>query len=178
MVRLGVDFVSYTLADGRPLLRDITVRVGAGERVALIGANGAGKSTLLQIAAGDLRPESGAVSRIGSLGVMRQFITGDTVRGLLLSVAPPAIRDAAARLARTEAAMADRSTTQSQMAFATAVTDWGDAGGYDAEVLWDTCTVAALGIPFDQCRDRPLSDRKSTRLNSSHVAISYAVFCL
>src|SRR6202045_1617432 len=25
---------------------------------------------------------------------------------------------------------------------------------------------------------RPSSDRKSTRLNSSHVAISYAVFCL
>src|SRR5437870_6283141 len=27
-------------------------------------------------------------------------------------------------------------------------------------------------------RDRPARDRKSTRLNSSHVAISYAVFCL
>src|SRR5439155_23929870 len=27
-------------------------------------------------------------------------------------------------------------------------------------------------------RDRPDGDRKSTRLNSSHVAISYAVFCL
>src|SRR5262245_65978764 len=27
-------------------------------------------------------------------------------------------------------------------------------------------------------RDRPLSDRKSTRLNSSHLGISYAVFCL
>src|SRR5690625_5817818 len=26
--------------------------------------------------------------------------------------------------------------------------------------------------------DRPAEDRKSTRLNSSHVAISYAVFCL
>src|SRR5690625_7334603 len=25
---------------------------------------------------------------------------------------------------------------------------------------------------------RPITDRKSTRLNSSHVAISYAVFCL
>src|SRR5690625_7048332 len=31
--------------------------------------------------------------------------------------------------------------------------------------------VVALSIPGDQ-------DRKSTRLNSSHVAISYAVFCL
>src|SRR5437870_10201762 len=28
------------------------------------------------------------------------------------------------------------------------------------------------------CRSRPSQDRKSTRLNSSHVAISYAVFCL
>src|SRR5271166_6986547 len=28
------------------------------------------------------------------------------------------------------------------------------------------------------CPDRPQGDRKSTRLNSSHVAISYAVFCL
>src|SRR5690625_7014047 len=27
-------------------------------------------------------------------------------------------------------------------------------------------------------RHHPLGDRKSTRLNSSHVAISYAVFCL
>src|SRR5690625_5805528 len=27
-------------------------------------------------------------------------------------------------------------------------------------------------------RDAPNTDRKSTRLNSSHVAISYAVFCL
>src|SRR5207253_9847221 len=27
-------------------------------------------------------------------------------------------------------------------------------------------------------RPRPPTDRKSTRLNSSHVAISYAVFCL
>src|SRR5256885_3641105 len=26
--------------------------------------------------------------------------------------------------------------------------------------------------------DRPASDRKSTRLNSSHLVISYAVFCL
>src|SRR5690606_41478540 len=31
----------------------------------------------------------------------------------------------------------------------------------------------ALGIPED-----PVRDRKSTRLNSSHVKISYAVFCL
>src|SRR5215208_7782108 len=33
-------------------------------------------------------------------------------------------------------------------------------------------------IAFDGYPDGPVRDRKSTRLNSSHVAISYAVFCL
>src|SRR5207253_8912877 len=31
---------------------------------------------------------------------------------------------------------------------------------------------------IDRAVERPFADRKSTRLNSSHVAISYAVFCL
>src|SRR5690625_6347231 len=36
-----------------------------------------------------------------------------------------------------------------------------------------------LAIPhLTQTQDNVLLDRKSTRLNSSHVAISYAVFCL
>src|SRR5439155_26771239 len=38
--------------------------------------------------------------------------------------------------------------------------------------------VPALGIGFSHHNTaRPLADRKSTRLNSSHVATSYAVFC-
>src|SRR5437660_3061636 len=32
--------------------------------------------------------------------------------------------------------------------------------------------------PLDEWTSPPFEDRKSTRLNSSHVAISYAVFCL
>src|SRR5690606_39349428 len=37
-----------------------------------------------------------------------------------------------------------------------------------------------IGIPIDQraANQRNSQDRKSTRLNSSHVKISYAVFCL
>src|SRR3712207_6877757 len=38
--------------------------------------------------------------------------------------------------------------------------------------------VLALGIGFDVLLDPVLGDRKSTRLNSSHANISYAVFCL
>src|SRR5437870_11118497 len=37
-------------------------------------------------------------------------------------------------------------------------------------------TTVASGIPFNNYN--AVEDRKSTRLNSSHVAISYAVFCL
>ncbi|WP_461154331.1 ATP-binding cassette domain-containing protein [Saccharopolyspora tripterygii] len=157
MARLDVGSVAYSLADGRQLLRDVSFSVGGGERVALIGANGTGKTTLLRTVIGELAPESGAVTREGGLGVMRQFISGSTVRELLLSVAPARIRDAAAALARAEATMEERGTAESQMSFASAVAAWGDAGGYDAEVLWDTCAVAALGVPFERCRDRPLS---------------------
>jgi energy-dependent translational throttle protein EttA len=36
------------------------------------------------------------------------------------------------------------------------LTAWGEAGGYDAEVLFDTVAVAALGLPWDEVRDRPV----------------------
>ena len=44
-----------------PVLRDISLQVGAGEIIAVLGANGAGKSTLNRILSGLLRPWEGAV---------------------------------------------------------------------------------------------------------------------
>src|SRR5690625_7050771 len=41
-----------------------------------------------------------------------------------------------------------------------------------------TQSFAFLAIPFFILMGSIMEDRKSTRLNSSHVAISYAVFCL
>ena len=52
--------VGYDLPDGRPLLDDVSFRVGDGAVVALVGPNGAGKTTLLRIVAGDLDATSGA----------------------------------------------------------------------------------------------------------------------
>src|SRR5439155_25810791 len=40
------------------------------------------------------------------------------------------------------------------------------------------CTSNTSATPFSAMRCMAPRDRKSTRLNSSHVAISYAVFCL
>ena len=44
----------HACPDGRPLLDEVTFRVGEGAKVALIGPNGTGKTTLLRIIAGDL----------------------------------------------------------------------------------------------------------------------------
>ncbi|EID56012.1 ABC-F family ATP-binding cassette domain-containing protein [Saccharomonospora xinjiangensis] len=154
---LDISSVTYTLPDGRVLLDDVSFRVSAGERVALIGANGAGKTTLLRIVTGALAPDAGAVSRGGSLGVMPQFLAGGTVRELLTSFAPAPVRQAAAALAGAEATLSARGTTASQLAYAEALAAWGDAGGYEAEVLWNICTTTALGITLEQCGDRPVA---------------------
>src|SRR3712207_7573372 len=59
-----------------------------------------------------------------------------------------------------------------------------DLGGVDdvgfAGVWQEASAVVAVGdVPdVDVDRDRAGEDRKSTRLNSSHANISYAVFCL
>jgi len=92
---------------------------------------------------------------------MRQMVTppGDdpTVRDLLLSVSATALQRAAADLDEIELLMMEREDERTQMRYAHALTSWGDAGGYDAEVLWDTCCVAALGVAYDLAKYRRLS---------------------
>jgi ATPase subunit of ABC transporter with duplicated ATPase domains len=158
MGHVDVAGIGYELPDGRVLLDDVTFRVGDGAKVALVGANGSGKTTLVRIIAGDLKPHSGSIGRSGGLGVMRQFIGSvrdeTTVRDLLLGVAPDGIRAAAAKLEEAELAMMEADEEKTQLRYAQAVADWGEVGGYDAEVLWDVCTTAALGVPFDRCRWR------------------------
>ena len=136
MGSIQVSHVGWRRPGGAELLRDVSFTVGNGERVALVGANGVGKSTLLRLIAGETTATSGTISIDGRLGVMRQLVgDGDqTVRDLMVSLAPQRLQDAAARLARAEAAAADE-----PMRYATALAEWGDAGGYDAEVFWDAC---------------------------------------
>ena len=157
---VDVQKLSCVLPDGRVLFDDVSFRVGEGAKTALVGANGTGKTTLLRMIAGDVPPASGAVARTGGLGVMRQFIGSirddTTVRDLLVDLAPPAVRDAGRALDAAELAMMETDDEKTQMRYASALSDWGDAGGYDAEVTWDVCTTAALGVPYERCAHRML----------------------
>jgi ATP-binding cassette subfamily F protein 3 len=59
---LALDRVSVGY-DGRPVLRDLLLRVDMDDRIALLGANGNGKSTLAKLIAGRLAPLSGEMRR-------------------------------------------------------------------------------------------------------------------
>jgi ATPase subunit of ABC transporter with duplicated ATPase domains len=102
-------------------------------------------------------PASGtASSGTASSGTASQG-SGATVRDLLVSLAPPRVRDAALALDAAELAMMERDDEPTQLAYAQGLSDWADAGGYEAETLWDVCTVAALGVPFEKAQWRELT---------------------
>lgn len=45
----------------RPVIRDVSLRIAPGERIAVVGENGAGKTTLVKLLIGLYRPDAGAV---------------------------------------------------------------------------------------------------------------------
>jgi branched-chain amino acid transport system ATP-binding protein len=73
MAMLRVDDLSVSYGRVRAL-QDVSLSVGEGEIVAVLGANGAGKSTLLRTIAGAVRPTSGSVVFAG------EVVTGKSVR--------------------------------------------------------------------------------------------------
>ena len=161
MGHIVIASVEYSLSDGRVLLNDVSFRVGDGAKVALISPNGSGKTTLIRMICGDISPDEGTVAITGGLGVMRQFIGSvrdeTTVRELLISVAPVRIRQAAAKIIETEKQMNEVADEKSQMAYAQAIIDWGDCGGYDFEVIWDKCCTEMLDKSFDEVADRKVN---------------------
>ncbi|MCX7603982.1 MAG: ABC transporter ATP-binding protein, partial [Bryobacteraceae bacterium] len=62
--------------EGFYALHEVTLRVGRGEGLAVVGANGAGKSTLLAVLAGLLEPDEGAVQVDGRLSTLMELGSG------------------------------------------------------------------------------------------------------
>jgi ATP-binding cassette subfamily F protein 3 len=66
---ISMDRVSVGYEPGRPILKDITLRLDVDDRIALLGSNGNGKSTFAKLIAGRLPAMGGDMSRAGKLSV-------------------------------------------------------------------------------------------------------------
>ena len=152
--------VAYALPGGWTLFEGVSFRVPEGEHTGLVGANGIGKSTLLRLIVGDDRPTAGSIQTDGRVGLMRQFIGSEarptTVRDFLLSYAEPRVAEAAIRVGKAERWMHDHPGEDAQMRYADALANWGEAGGYETEVVFDQCTDAAFGQGYPECAERKI----------------------
>jgi ABC-type multidrug transport system fused ATPase/permease subunit len=81
--RLSAAAVSHAYVAGRDVLRQVSLTVEPGERVAIVGPSGAGKSTLGRLLAGIQRPDSGEVT-VG--GVALTELPLDDLRGYIALV--------------------------------------------------------------------------------------------
>ncbi len=80
---IEVDGVSFAYADGPKVLRDVSLRIPTGTRLALVGPTGAGKSTLAKLVARLYDPTSGSV-RLG--GVDLRDATLASLRGRIVVI--------------------------------------------------------------------------------------------
>jgi len=157
-----VDVVQIEKSYGaRTVLRDVSFKVGPGERLAVVGRNGEGKTTLLRILAGRLSPDSGQVSspRGTRIALHDQRPPTDALDRTLHDYVCEGMADAIAaetRLAELEARMAAGDTGPEVMgAYERAQADLEAAGGYHWRV-WMGQVTRGLGIPDDRLGD-PLS---------------------
>ena len=63
--RIEIEDAAFAYPDGQEALRGVSLKIEAGEKVALVGQNGAGKSTLMLHLNGILRPRSGSIQVAG-----------------------------------------------------------------------------------------------------------------
>ncbi len=146
-------------AGARLLMEGVSFRIGAGDRIGLVGRNGAGKTTLTKILAGEGLPASGSVTHSGSIGYLPQDPrTGDpevVVRDRILSArgldsVVRRLRDAERDMGSDDPAVRDRAMSRYERADA----DLHAAGGYAAEA--EAAQIASsIGIA-DRLMEQPL----------------------
>ncbi len=56
-----IEKLTFAYEPGKPIIKDLTLTIDAGDKVAIIGENGVGKTTLLKLLMGELKPQFGSV---------------------------------------------------------------------------------------------------------------------
>jgi ATPase subunit of ABC transporter with duplicated ATPase domains len=151
-----VSELAYSPPGAEQLFFDVSFGVAAGEHAAIVGPNGVGKSTILKILTGQYEPDDGEFSIGGTFLQMTQDVgmssPDDALRDMLIEVAPPALREAGKRLFAAEKAM--MSGEDDGMAYAEALGDWGDLGGYDLETQWSAAAQRSVKTPITDFASR------------------------
>ena len=95
------------------LFGDVSLRIAAGRRIAIVGPNGAGKTTLLEIITGEQQPDAGNVVRGKDvvIGYLRQDVADTAGRSVLAEVmaGAGAVSGIGHRLRHIEAELAEAS---------------------------------------------------------------------
>lgn len=163
MAVIEVNGVAYAHPGGAELFADVSLRVGSGRHVALVGANGVGKSTLFELISGERAPTEGSVSVDAAVRRMPQAIdTGAeaerTVRELLAAFSTPRVAASARTLAEAERANEEDPSEATGLALAEAFADWADVDGYQEEARWDACCQRVLRQDLDIAGARPITE--------------------
>ncbi|HVQ76558.1 MAG TPA: ABC transporter ATP-binding protein [Candidatus Binatia bacterium] len=81
--------VRFEYAPGQPVLRNVTLRVPAGSRVAIVGPTGAGKSTLMALLARFADPQEGRIT-LGGVDV-REYTLRSLRQQVAMMLQPPVV---------------------------------------------------------------------------------------
>ncbi len=151
---------------GRTVLADVSLTVGPGSCVGVVGPNGVGKSTLLRLLAGLEQPDSGVVTRdpptalVGYLAQEHEQVPGETVRSHLTR--RTGTQGAEDELGSAAAGLAD-GTREAEARYEAALERFTalDAGGLDARI---DSVLDELGL------GAPLADREVATLSGGQEA--------
>ena len=160
MSSIIVSELEYGPPGSDQLFFDVSFKVSPGEHAAIVGANGVGKSTILRILSAQIEADGGEFSLGGTMLNMTQDVgmsrPDDTLREMLIEVAPAALRIAGRALVAAEKALADG--TDDGMGYATALSDWGDLGGYELETKWQASAQRSVKSQIDDLSTRLVSE--------------------
>jgi ATPase subunit of ABC transporter with duplicated ATPase domains len=171
---------SVTVVRGPALvLSDVSLTVAPGSRIGVVGPNGVGKSTLLATLAGELVPDTGAVTRaprsatVGLLPQEPDRLPGETLMQFL------ARRTGVAEAQRRLDTATDALTAGDDTDYGDALEHWLALGGADLDArAAQVCADLGLGVGL-HAETSTLSGGEAARASLASILLSrYDVFLL